>query len=295
MSGEIAADEATAILLNRLNERLDGEDNRLPPTAHNKLMFFIKKHLDERGIESDISLFWYMYGPVAAKNRTRIFTEEDSRGKRIESGLTASDISASEVAVRETERAADEALDSYFDRGLDGLVRLSYEDAPYEAQRVYLDLKDNLESEANENQATLGNFGIQSGPSIRSVLYDLVEAFPTSEYPSYQGNLHTWYRLLSAELDAGESDSSHALRLAEKFWRLFCLELACRENTGLDRDDIEAELDGVDGLEREKEQIRHWFRQLERQKTRRNARHDEATQRAGEALIAPQLGVELDT
>jgi len=293
MSKGLTTEEATAILLDRLGERVDDGESRLPPTAHNKLIHFIKNELDARDVEADLPLFWYMYGPVAVKHGTGVYEEERSGGTGVACEMSVDDATASAVAVREAERAVDKALDLYFKRHLNGLIRLSYQDAPYEVQRVYLEFRNQLESEANEDQATLSDFGSQTGPSVRNVLYDFINEFPASEYRSYKGDLHTWYRLLSAELDADEYDASHALRVTERFWRLFCLELACRENTGVDHDTIEADLPGVEDIDKEKTKIRRWFSRLEQEKTRRNSRHDETVVRAGEALVAPQIGIEL--
>jgi len=123
----------------------------------------------------------------------------------------------------------------------------------------------------------------------RETLYDFVEAFPEDEFPEFSDDLNIWYRLMSAELDSNEYDPEQAQKLAQTFWRLFCLELACRENNGLSREDIARELKGVDSVEQEKREIQAKILESERKKARNNATGDETALKAAEAFVIPSL------
>lgn len=292
MARELTLEEVTALLLERFEEK--GGD-RLPPTAYNKLLHFVEKRLSERDVEYDLPLFWYMFGRVAVTSSSGVSTETVGDERGITCGISVSEISAPKVAVREAERGIEEGIDLYFDRGLDGLIRASYEDAPYEAQRVFLDLKEQLESEADQTQSTLSDFNVGDDDRVRDLLYEFIQEFPADSFPEYEQDLHKWYRLLSSELDDEDCDYEYALKLTKQFWRLFCLELALRENTGVSAAAITDELPGIhDSIEDEKQKIREWFAQEERELTRENARTNETALRAAEAVVAPQLGVEID-
>lgn len=94
---------------------------------------------------------------------------------------------------------------------------------------------------------------------------------------------------MSAELDSEDYDPDRAQDLAEDFWRLFCLELACRENNGLSREDIARELKGVSNVEDTKQRIRSDLLKKERKKAHENAQGDEAALKAAEAFVIPHL------
>lgn len=291
MSNELTLEEITALLLEKLEER--GGD-RLPPTAHNKLLHFVEKRLSQKGIETELPLFWYMFGRVAAKSNSGVYIET-SRGKRgIRCDLSAGDVTASDLVMRETMKGIDEGLDIYFDHKLDGLIRASYDDAPYEVQRTYLDLKKQMETKADQSQATLNDFASEQNTQARTLLYEFIHDFPVDKFPNYERDLHKWYRLLSAKFDSEDYDSECALELTEQFWRLFCLEIACRENTGLSEEEIAAELNNVKNIAAEKAEIREWISQEERELTRENARQDNTAMQAAEAIIEPHLNVKLD-
>lgn len=113
-------------------------------------------------------------------------------------------------------------------------------------------------------------------------------------FPEYKDDLHIWYRLVSAEIDSDDYDPNRVQRLSEKFWRLFCLELACRENTGLLRSEIAAELN-VQSIGAIKESIRSDFLELERVKARQNARTNETAVKAAEAFVIPLLDFDVAT
>lgn len=69
--------------------------------------------------------------------------------------------------------------------------------------------------------------------------------------------------------------------------------LACRENTGLSRDEIGDELN-IDNITDAKEALRSKLLDFEREKARRNARSSETALKAGEALVVPFLDFEVN-
>jgi len=290
MANELTLEEITALLLEKLEEK--GGD-RLPPTAYNKLLHFVDRNLSQKGIDAELPLFWYMFGRVAAKDNSGVYVETIGGKRGVECELSVSDVTASDLAVREAERGIVEGLDLYFAQGLDGLIRASYEDAPYEVQRTYLDLKETMETEADPDQATFNDFATDQNTRTRSLLYEFIRDFPDDEFTEYERDLHKWYRLLSKELDSEDYDSQRALKLTEQFWRLFCLELACRENDGLSKEAIAAELNDVESIDAEKATIRDWFSSEERELTRESARRDETARQAAEAVTAAHLSVGL--
>jgi len=290
MANELTLEEITALLLEKLEEK--GGD-RLPPTAYNKLLHFVDRNLSQKGIDAELPLFWYMFGRVAAKDNSGVYVETIGGKRGVECELSVSDVTASDLAVREAERGIVEGLDLYFAQGLDGLIRASYEDAPYEVQRTYLDLKETMETEADPDQATFNDFATDQNTRTRSLLYEFIRDFPEDEFTEYERDLHKWYRLLSKELDSEDYDSQRALKLTEQFWRLFCLELACRENDGLSKEAIAAELNDVESIDAEKATIRDWFSSEERELTRESARRDETARQAAEAVTAAHLSVGL--
>jgi len=290
MANELTLEEITALLLEKLEEK--GGD-RLPPTAYNKLLHFVDRNLSQKGIDAELPLFWYMFGRVAAKDNSGVYVETIGGKRGVECELSVSDVTASDLAVREAERGIVEGLDLYFAQGLDGLIRASYEDAPYEVQRTYLDLKETMETEADPDQATFNDFATDQNTRTRSLLYEFIRDFPEDEFTEYERDLHKWYRLLSKELDSEDYDSQRALKLTEQFWRLFCLELACRENDGLSKEAIAAELNDVESIDAQKATIRDWFSSEERELTRESARRDETARQAAEAVTAAHLSVGL--
>lgn len=288
---EVSLEEVTALILQAHTDR-GGE--RLPPTAFNKIVHFVEKGLESRGIDTDIRQFWYMYGKVTAKSDTDVYEQEMSGKTGIQVDQTTDQISASPEAIRHGQKAVDRGVQLYYDLGLDGLITKSYEDAPYDAQRAYLDLKATLEATADTEQTTLGDYGTQDQTKgrIRDHIYEFIEQFPTGDFSELERDLHTWYRLFSAELDSDDYDSEYGFKLTKQFWRLFSLEIASRENDDLTNEEIARELNNVDSITAEQARIRDWFSTRERAKTRKNARTDRLAQKAATAVALPKVELE---
>ena len=97
---------------------------------------------------------------------------------------------------------------------------------------------------------------------------------------------------MRAELNEGDFEADKVDRLAAKFWRLFCLELACRENNDVSEAAIEAERD-VSDIGVEKEKMRSDLLDQERTNARQNAQDTGPALKAAEAFIVPFLDIEV--
>jgi hypothetical protein len=281
MAEELDPDEVIALLFDECRYE------NIRPKAFHKILYFVDKELEREHVSVDLPIFWYMYGAVVATSETEASIEGGEDGNTVWSSITTSDIDAPEVAVRRGRRAVSRALDRYYDGGTEGLTEEMYDEAPYEVQRHYRRLDQQLETATDEKQMTLD--GGKNEKRTRETLYDFVEAFPEDEFSEFSDDLSIWYRLMSAELDSDDYDPDRAQDLAEDFWRLFCLELACRENNGLSREEIARELKGVSSVEESKQRIRSDLLEMEQKKAYENAEGDETALKAGEALVIPHL------
>lgn len=286
MTEQLRLEEVTAILLQEHQSRYD---DSLPPKALHKILYFVDQEIEREHVDADLPLFWYMYGAVVKTTNTGIDIVQTNAGRRVTCELDVSGVDASEKAVRRGREAITRGLERYYNLGLEDLTDEMYEEAPYEVQRLYRRLDQQFEVETHEEQTTL--FQGQT-EHIRETLHDFVENFPLDDFPEYEDDLCIWYRLLSAELDSRDYDSNRAQRLSKKFWRLFCLELACRENNGLSREEI-AEDRNIESVDHEKQELRSEFLELEREKARRNARDSEDALKAAEAAVIPHLNFEV--
>lgn len=284
MTAQLEVDELVALLLDEHKY-----EKTLPPKAVHKILYVAKEELDRERVSVDLSTFWYMYGPVAAISGTRVAFGAEAE-TRVTCDVEVPKIDAPDGVRRRGRRAVSRALDQYYDHGLEGLTDRIYEGAPYEVQRHYRRLDKQLGAAADEGQMTLD--GGKNEKRTREALFDFVEGFPVGDFPGYEDDLHIWYRLLSAQLDSDDYDPARAQRLAELFWRLFCLELACRENDGLSREEIAEELH-IESVAAEKQRIRSTLLSREREKARSNARDSEEAGKAAEAFVVPYLDLEV--
>jgi hypothetical protein len=284
MTAQLEVDELVALLL---DEHKYG--NSLSPKAVHKILYIAKEELERERVSVNLSTFWYMYGPVAAIAGTGVAFGAGAES-RVACDVEVPEIDAPDGVRRRGQRAVSRALDQYYDHGLEGLTDRIYEDAPYKVQRHYRRLDKQLGAAADEGQMTLD--GRKNEKRTRETLFDFVESFPVGDFPEYEDDLHIWYRLMSAQLDSDDYDPSRAQRLAEMFWRLFCLELASRENDGLSREEIAEELN-IERVAAEKQRIRSTLLSHEREKARNNARDSEEARKAAEAFVVPYLNFEV--
>ncbi|GGL67103.1 hypothetical protein [Halocalculus aciditolerans] len=287
MSPQLSLEEITAILLNEHQSTYSGS---IPPKAFNKVLYFAAKELEDENVTADIPYFWYMYGTEVKTANTGIRTISTGSGQRIQCDTSIEDIQASHGTVRKARKALSRSLDKYYRKNLEGITDEMYEEAPYDVQRIYRELDTQIEVAADSSQATL--FGDNNRKQIRRNLLEFVQAFPTADFPAYEDDLMIWYRVMRAELNDNDFDAEEVDRLATKFWRLFCLELACRENNGVSRKEIEAERD-ISDIEAEKEAMRADLLERERTNARQNARDSETALQAAEAFVVPFLDIEV--
>jgi hypothetical protein len=284
MHGKLSVSEVAALLFDEHRY-----DSPLSRKAVHKLLYFVKDELDSERVTTDIPTFWYMYGTMTATANTGVHTGGEPNDDPVICDIAAADLDRPEGTIRRGRQAASRALERYYDLGLEGLTDRMYDDAPYEIQRHYRRLDKQLET-ADSEQMTL-SFDRNAGPT-RETLYDFIEDFPSDSFPGFEDDLHIWYRLMSAELDSSGYDPNEAKKYSKAFWRLFCLELAVRENDGLTREQIQRELN-LDSLDNAKRQIRSLLRSWEREKAEANARDDRTSRRAADALVLPYINFEV--
>lgn len=280
MSDSLEVGEVTALLF---DERRYSGDIR--PKAFHKILYFAKQELDREHVDDDIDIFWYMWGAMASTAGSPIEFREGPEGQRVICKTGVENIEASETTVQRARRAISRALKRYYELGLEGLTDEMYAEAPYAVQRYYRELDKQLGSANDTEQMTLTLD--RNEEMTRSTLHDFVQSFPLDDFPAYEDDLHIWYRLMSAELDSDDYNPEAAEKLARSFWRLFCLELACRQDS-LSRAEIEVEL-GVNDVDTAKAESRERFRRMEREKTKRNSRDSQAARKAADAFVVPFL------
>jgi len=286
MTAQLEVDELVALLLDE--HKYEGP---LTSKAVHKILYVAEDELDRERVSADLHTFWYMYGPVAATAGSGVTLDGEDKS-RVACDVEVSEIEAPDGARRRGRQAVSRALDQYYDHGLEGLTNRIYEEAPYEVQRHYRRLDKQLEAAADDGQMTLD--GGKNERRTRETLFDFVESFPVEDFEGYEDDLHIWYRLMSAQLDSDDYDPERAQHLAVKFWRHFCLELACRENDGLSREEIATELN-IDSVAAEKRRIQSTLLNRERLKARSNDRGSEEARKAAEAFVVRYLDFEVTT
>lgn len=287
MTDQLSLEEITAILLNEHQSTYSGS---IPPKALNKILYFAAEELDDENVTADIPYFWYMYGTEVKTANTGVHTISTGDGQRIRCDTGIEEIQASHATIRKARKAVSRSLDKYYSKDLEGITDEMYDEAPYDVQRTYRELDTQIGVAADSGQATL--FGDNNRKQIRRNLLQFVQDFPTDDFPAYEDDLMIWYRVMRAELNDKDFDADEVDRLATKFWRLFCLELACCENNGVSSEEIEAERNIAD-IVSEKQEMRASLLDQERANARENARDTGTALRAAEAFVVPFLDFEV--
>lgn len=280
MTDSLDLDEVTALLF---DERRYSGDIR--PKALHKILYFAKQELNREHVDVEFDTFWYMWGSMVSSSTSAVKIRDGSDGQRVVCRTEVSEIDAPEVTIQRGRRAVSRALERYYNLGLEGLTDEMYAEAPYDAQRHYRELDKQLDAAGDSEQMTLTLD--RNEKRTRETLHRFVRSFPLDEFPDYEDDIHIWYRLMSAELDSEDYDPNDADKLAKLFWRLFCLELACRQDA-LTRAEIAVELD-VKSVEDAKERLRAKLRRKEREKAKRNSRDSQTAAKAADALVVPVL------
>lgn len=287
MTDQLSLEEITAILLNEHQSTYSGS---IPPKTLNKILYFAAEELDDENVTADIPYFWYMYGTEVKTANTGVHTISTGDGQRIRCDTGIEDIQASHATIRKARKAVSRSLDKYYSKDLEGITDEMYDEAPYDVQRTYRELDTQIGVAADSGQATL--FGDNNRKQIRRNLLQFVQDFPTDDFPAYEDDLMIWYRVMRAELNDEDFDADEVDRLATKFWRLFCLELACCENNGVSSEEIEVERNIAD-IESEKQEMRASLLDQEQANARENARDTGTALRAAEAFVVPFLDFEV--
>jgi hypothetical protein len=287
MTEQLSLEEVTAILLNEHQSRYSGS---IPPKALNKILYFAAKELEDENVNVYIPYFWYMYGTEVSTANTGIYTISTRRGQRVRCDTGVEDIQAPHATIRKARKAISRSLDDYYRKDLKGITDEMYAEAPYDVQRTYRELDTQIEVAADSKQATL--LGDNNRKQIRRNLLQFVQDFPKNDFPAYEDDLMIWYRVMRAELNKEDFDADEVDRLATKFWRLFCIELACRENNGVSKEEIEAERD-ISDIEVEKQEMRADLLEQERINARQNARETKTALKAAEAFVVPFLDIDV--
>lgn len=288
MTEQLTLEDVTSVVLDCHGAEYD---SGLPPTAYNKILFLIQKDLKGNpGVNVDIPYFWYMFGPVVSVTGSNVEKAQTREGERIRCEKDTDNIHAGNHAVKKVRESAENALTTYYEDRTGGLIAEAYQYAPYEVGQVFRELKQRLETQTNSDQTSLADFGGDNRSEIRNLVHDFVKEFPVTEFPEFEDELHIWYRLVSAELDSDDYDPEDVEDLTKEFWRMFCLELACRENNGLTREEIESELESVsESIPAEKNNHRDSLAAKERNKAEENATGGKLALKASEAVIVPHL------
>lgn len=280
MPDSLDLDEVTALLF---DEREYSSDLR--PKALHKILYFAKQELNREHVDVEFDTFWYMWGAMVSTSNSNVEIRDGSDGQRVVCRTKVSEIDLPETTIQRGRRAVSRALQRYYNLDLKGLTDEMYAEAPYDAQRHYRELDKQLDAAGDSEQMTLTLD--RNEKRTRETLHRFVRSFPLDDFPDYEDDLHIWYRLMSAELDSDDYDPDDADKLAKLFWRLFCLELACRQDA-LTRAEIAAELD-IKSVESAKETLQAKLRRKEREKAKRNSRDGQAAVKAGDALVVPIL------
>ncbi|AWB28474.1 hypothetical protein [Halococcoides cellulosivorans] len=284
MPDSLDLDDVAALLFDE--RRYNGD---IRPKAFHKILYFAKEELDRECVDETIDTYWYMWGAVVATSDSSLEIREGTDGQRVICETEVSDIDAPRTTIRRARRAISSTLDRYYDRGIEGLTDEMYDEAPYDVQRHFRELDKQLDAAGDSKQLTITLD--RNEKRTRETLHRFVQSFPIDDFPQYEDDLHIWYRLMSAELDSEDYDPQTAEMLAKSFWRLYCLELACRADN-LSRSEI-AEERGVGSVESAKEEIRERLRRREREKARRNSKDTRVAKEAADAFVVPFIDNDL--
>ncbi|GGK83397.1 hypothetical protein [Haloarcula sebkhae] len=222
--------------------------------AFHKLIYFIHKELSaEPEIESNIGLFWYKYGTCAQTSQSPLLEVVETGGghetKLNESGVSTDLSTSAEWTVRD---AVKRALERYYERGLEGITDLQYEDAPYQLQRNYRQLDKRIGSIKSSGDVNTTEF---DRVGFRRLLNDFVQVYPTEAFPEHENELYHCYSILSERIDNPEATIGHLERVLDTFWSLFCVDLAESTATNASSMSVLSDL-GIDEPHEAKEELR---------------------------------------
>ena len=288
MSERLSLEEVTAILLNEHNQEYA---DSIPPKALYKILYFVHQQLEKKHIDAEIPYYWYMYGTKLKTTGTGISVKQTPNGQRVSVDIGVSEIEADSYTISQVRDVTSEELKRYYKKKLKGITNDMYRETPYEIQRVYRELDQQLGVSTNQEQASL--FMDNNRTAIKQSLVRFAQSFPSESFPEQEKTMWLWYGLMSSELLDENFDSNDLQRLAKKFWRYFCLELALRENNDITKEEIEADRN-IDDIHQEQQRIETELLHRERQTAREFSRTTKASKRAAEAFVLPSLEIEVE-
>lgn len=288
MSPEIGVDEATALLLDERDY-----DSPLREKEFHKLLYFIKHELEERGIDTDIPYYWYLYGTVTPTSKTQVsITEAADGGSKVDCPIEPDTLDAEPDTVGVARDAVKEVLLRYYEMGgLQPLTDRMYEDAPYQVQREFRELDKQLRTAAEDHPDILDDGYDRS--AIRRTLSRIVKSFPTDEFPHLESDLYLWYNVMSTELDQPDEFYSvnEMLSLSGAFWTVFMIEVAQEEHSDITVEEVRNEI-GDDDVDRFQERMRSRLENKKAEQTKYGPRleRDETVRAAQDAVSEALVG-----
>jgi hypothetical protein len=256
------------------------DNEALTPKALNKLKYLIQKKAKESNIDAEVPHFWYMYG---------IMTKQPEKG--INSKSIAENTPA-QIDYTQLVGIVNEVLDTYYERGIEGITDISYEDAPYEVQRNWRDLDKMLRTRRDDCRDFF-----EVNPS-QNEIWDAIDAvyqnFPLDDFASIESELLTWYTCMTRELNRCKPSNSQLMRCNNIFWRLFSLQLAESHKQGISVGEICTVLD-LSSLESARTDSRNALSRIEYSGLRANSRSKEndkvSIDRAADGVVTSVLGI----
>lgn len=255
--------------------------------AFHKLIYFIHREISaKQDIESNISLFWYKYGTCARTSPSPLLdVVETGSGHEIkfDESQVSTDLSEStESTIRET---VNRVLEGYYEKGLEGITDLQYENAPYQVQRNYRELDKLIGSVKSSKGEQTSDF---DRTEFRSILHDFVNSYPVEEFPEHENELYHCYSVLSERLDDSKSTIEDQERILDTFWSLFCIDLAESTATNTSPMSVLSDL-GIDDPQEAKNELREQIRQYDKDYLTVQE-STEVIEEAAEAVMVSRLG-----
>lgn len=259
MPPALSVDEVTALLLD-----IRDFDNPLREKELHKLLYFIKRGLQEEGIDADIPYYWYRYGTMAKLSDSAVSIAQTDGGTAVQCPVTPTSLDHSESVVDKAKMVISQEFSRYVQQGgLEGITDRQYEDAPYKVQRHYREMDKQLRTATDEHPDFMEE-GYDSD-AVRRSLSRVVRSFPTDEFPEFEDDLYLWYGVMSTELDEERYKPETLLSISDRFWTIFSIELAQRKHSDMTVREIRSEIS--DDVDEYKARLRESLRNREREQT----------------------------
>lgn len=288
MSDRLSVEEITAILLDEHHKEYP---DSIPPKALYKILYFVHQKLEKKHIDAEIPYYWYMYGTKLKTVGTEISINQTPQGRRVSVNLAVSDIEADSYTINQVREVTSEELNRYYKRKLKGITNDMYWETPYEIQRVYRELDQQIAVSSDGEQATL--LMDNNRTAIKQSLVRFAQSFPSEAFTEQEETMWLWYGVMSNELLYENFDPDDLQSLAKKFWRYFSLELALQENNDITKEEIEADRN-IDDIYAEQKRIENELLHRERATARKFGRNNEVAKQAAEAFVLPSLEIEIE-